>query len=217
MSTEQAMEYKHTWVIDRDSRVLRTYLWAWAGDEGCVTFCKLFWGYVFLPLNLLARLVWALLRPLRWAFREDQKRTAQRKAAPAQPKEEIPGRIAEFFARPFPRRIAKMVGFIALGLGGAAAVFGLGWVLWRFGHGLLHDDKVQWVVGYLAFWAVLAVVVAWLDRRYKFDARLEARKARKRADGGVTLGDVFVQGAKAVKTNTCPKVEVRSPDSEAGA
>jgi hypothetical protein len=209
------VELKHTWTLDRDSRLLRFYLWAWEGDPSAVTFCKLFWGYVFAPLNLLARLVWLVIWPLRAAIakaneydkRHAKERPAKERPKP-RPKEEIPGRISVFFARPIPRLVAKIVGALVLLVTAPAALFGVGWVLYRFGVWVATTDA-KWVVGYGLFMAVVFIASHWLDQRYDLDARWEARKARKRAKGGVTLGDVFVEGAKAVKSNTCPRIEVR--------
>lgn len=50
------IDYKHTWVLPRRSLVVRFYMWLWDASPSQVNFCKLFWGYLFAVPALLFRL-----------------------------------------------------------------------------------------------------------------------------------------------------------------
>jgi hypothetical protein len=212
------MTHKHTWTFSGDSKIIRFYLWAWDTDARQITFCKLFWAYIFAPVALAARVLWLLLWPVRIVFvrahESDQRRIAEWKANPPKQKEEVPGRIADFFAREWPRRAAKFVGFgllIPLGLAVAGA---LSWSLYMlvavwFADGVywfFHTEAWQ-TVAILAGYALVVLLTVPLTRF--LEPRLKARKRRKHAAGEPTLTDVLVEGAKAVKSNTCPRIEVR--------
>lgn len=51
------IDYKHTWVLPRDSIVIRFYMWLWNASPREVTFCKLFWGYIFAIPALIGRAI----------------------------------------------------------------------------------------------------------------------------------------------------------------
>lgn len=226
-----ADQYKHTWVLPADSRMLRMYGWMWKTEPEGTTFCKLFWGYVFAPINLLARLVWALLWPLRAVLRpvgRAMKESAAEAAArpeppPKEPKEEIPGRIADFFAQPLTRRVCKIIGLCILVPLALVVLALVGWalvvfiplipvVLGDFVYWFAHTDAwvfVTTVVGVVVTGLVVIYVGDWLDKRYDLEARWERRKERRAAAGKLTFGQLLYHGAIAVKSNTCPRIEVK--------
>lgn len=43
--------------VSEDAWFLKLYLWMWKQEPHEVNFCKMFWGFVFAPLNLLARVI----------------------------------------------------------------------------------------------------------------------------------------------------------------
>lgn len=51
------LEYRHTATISRDAWFLKLWSWAWMTEPENADFCKLFWGFVFMPLNLFVRIV----------------------------------------------------------------------------------------------------------------------------------------------------------------
>lgn len=52
------VELKHVWELPRDSVVIRFYMWLWDANPSDVTFCKLFWGYMFaIPALLFVCLI----------------------------------------------------------------------------------------------------------------------------------------------------------------
>lgn len=220
-------DLKYTWTFSRDNWIIRFYLWTWAADINQVTFCKLFWAYIFAPIAVIVKLLWILTWPLRLLGRGLKRALAReadaRKVTPEPkptkpPKEEIPGRIAEFFAKEWPRRVAKIVGWSVVVPTTLAIAVVLGWVLYMlvavwFADGVywfLHTDA--WLVVVQVVVAILiAGVIALACMHYvpKVDQRRAERRASKREAGEPTLGDVLVEGARAVKTNTCPRVEVK--------
>ncbi len=46
------VELKHTWHVSRVAWYIRLYLWVWDQQPQDLTFCKLWWGYVFMWLGL---------------------------------------------------------------------------------------------------------------------------------------------------------------------
>lgn len=225
-----ADQYKHTWTLPADSRMLRMYGWMWKAEPEGTTFCKLFWGYIFAPVNLVARLFWALLWPLRavlrpvgrWMKEEAAKAESEekrKKRQPKPPKDEIPGRIADFFARPLTRRIAKIVGIcllIPLALVGLAAFVIAGYyvylgvpllVTW-----FLHTDAwvvVVTVLASIAAWLLIVGALMGLNTLFDLDTRWKQRKKRRAEAGKLTFGQLLYHGAVAVKANTCPRIEVK--------
>lgn len=213
-------ELKREWTFSFDNPMIRFYLWLWEADEDEVTFCKLVWGLVLAPLGLLIRGLWMLAWPLRWLTvrtfyrlgEMDRKAKEARKAELK--KEKLPGRAAELFARPWPRRIGGVLGWafvVSLGLFTLAA---LGWGLFMFVtvwlpdgvYWFFHSDAwtvVPFVFGLIALWALTFISVTkllkWRQRRRK----------QKHEAGEPTVGDVLVGGFRAVKSNTCPRIKLR--------
>lgn len=61
----EAFEYRHEARVREGSWFIRLYLWAWEARIEEMDFCRLFWGYIFMPLNLLLR---AIVTPFYLAF-----------------------------------------------------------------------------------------------------------------------------------------------------
>lgn len=51
------LEYRHTAAISRNAWFLRFWSWMWKTSISNADFCKLFWGYVFAPVNLTVRAI----------------------------------------------------------------------------------------------------------------------------------------------------------------
>lgn len=211
----EAGEYKHTLTLQRGVWFLRFYCWMWKADPSKANVCKLFWGYLFAWVSLLARLFWLLIWPLRRLLGRIDWEELDKPSEPKAEKEEVPGQIAEFFARPWPRRIAKGIGILGLVWVAAATGFGL-FLLVPLIPGALAAS-LNWVLVTAVLHGLLLGIVfiivifggtAWLDKRFQWDKRVKERKEQKRARGEMTFGDMFVYGAKAVKSNTCPRIEV---------
>lgn len=66
------MEYKYTWNVSRESKVLKLFNQVWTSDKFYEpNFCILFWGYVFMPLAVILRVVsWPFRKVLKWVNRK---------------------------------------------------------------------------------------------------------------------------------------------------
>lgn len=210
------MELKHKWEIDEDSWYIRLYLWAWKTNKNNITFCKLFWGYVFLWLILLLHLIAApfilvggLLEP--WAAARRAKKpkpTFEPKPPKVKEGPSVPARILDWistkaaavglkvqsFWYDHQNVLFKIVTVLSVVVG-TAVVGILGW---------LFVENITWgillkaviVVGITI--GILAVVIGLI---FAID---KLATPTKRV--GLTFRQAMKQGYVAVKTNTCPQV-----------
>lgn len=57
-------DHLYTWTFNRDSRLIRFYLWAWNASAADLNFCKLFWGMLFSPLAVFFHGLESILSPV---------------------------------------------------------------------------------------------------------------------------------------------------------
>jgi hypothetical protein len=203
-------DLKHEWTFKRNSPLIRFYLWVWDADPKAITFCKLFWGILLAPLCLL------LLWPIGFVLNRvsdylDKRKERQFNQELAQPEdepmsatealaEEAPSfrerqleNVGEFFAKPRPRRVMRIVGMTAMVVGGLAIVGVVGYLVVTNLTGVLV--VLAWIAGIVVTCFVAAGILIVCDRRGVFKAS----------------GRFFRDGFRAVKTNTCPRIVIEQP------
>lgn len=215
-------DLKHEWKFKRNSPLIRFYLWAWDADPHAITFCKLFWGILLSPTLLV---LWPLATGAEWLVERSDARKAARfnQELAARDEEDEPmsatealaeerpsfrerqlENVGEFFAKPRPRKVARIVGIAAMVIGGLALVGFVGWFVVTNIVGVLI--VLAWLAG--GFVAVGLVVGVF----YVLDTRGVLKAGGRKAK---TAGRFLKDGFFAVKTNTCPRIVIDKPSVSA--
>lgn len=243
------LEYKHTAKVSRDAWFLKLWCWAWEMEPERADFCKLFWGYVFMPLNLFIRVIgWPLyklflgLRAVKqWIgrklsptdpfanmthdeWRANRKLEKLKEETNAEKKKKREERIAAFFGRvsaaadrvvgffqatwPFTRWILYAGCFVlAAGLTGGLiwGVIELADVIIGNAAGIGHVLLIVLaIVAGLVIIVSAAVAIVWVLLDTPVGKNL--KWFLKRTFGA--FGSAMLTGLIAIKTRTCPKIEL---------
>lgn len=223
-------ELKHKWQLAEDAWYIRFYVHMWEAEKTDINFCKLFWAYVFMPLALFLRyvfpgpLIWVLSRTFfPWFDARKERRlklaSASGPSIPVEQKETGPSRmmilltaIGRFFAwigfkfESFWFTHRKWILPAFSGLMILASVIGVIAIIviiiktWSTPGFLELLEVVGIVLGAVAVALVVVVALSWFH-----DKRQTKKKNRPNK---MTLRKVLRQGYIAVKTNTCPQIDL---------
>lgn len=204
----------HTWTFDKDSFIIRAYLWLYLADPTRVDFCKLFWGVVFSPIAVLFRGFLALIfglravaiyvaRPIAALLTKlPRPHRNPRPPRPVQEKVEKNGpslgeRILGWFTTHgyILDRLLGVVVVLAI-LGAAAVLISLA---------IQHPIALLYLLGVFVGAAVLVGIVTCLIMLFESDRFREGRKA---------LWEILVQGHHHVKDRTCPIIEIEGLEAD---
>lgn len=247
-----SVELKHKWHVRRDAWYIRLYVFAWSAyslaehakvtpSETDINFCKLFWGYLLMPVAFLFfKPLFHLIDTIVWAVRKIPRRRAALAtgsgptipvAAP-KPKRD-PSRFLTWVSEAFVRlsmrvqavwlRVRKPVLWSLLVLAVLVALAAVGAIVYIIG---TNVDETLRVLGLTALalgvLAVLLVVIVGLERVgfWRMVGRGLQRLGRggKRKVKGGTLGFAGAMrvGYHAVKTNTCPEIVLDGAAASSG-
>lgn len=215
------VELKHTLTVDKSAWFIRFYVWLWEGDIKTITFCKLFWAYVFVVPGFLIR--FGIYEPLsKWVIPWVDRRKARRDSTPkvARPKrytmwpflEVIETTGSKFVMRcsaiwnvaGLPPILGRIL-VALLVLAGVAAASTLVYVA------ATNFGTTQWVLVGILSVAAAVIVGAGLMALGVFE-RLGngvAHGAHAAKRGVLGFRDVMAAGYVAVKSNICPRVEIK--------
>lgn len=221
------VEFKHTLTVDRGASYLRFYVWLWEGDLDKISFCKLFWAYVFavpgmfLRFGIFAPLVWVAAHAPRPRF----KRTAKSLKGPPQ-MQRVLGRIETTGARVVQRfgsawRVVSFGGrlqywggrllMVLGGLIGAGLVAGVGYlVVSYFSTAVIVTAAIAGLIA-----SVAAVLVLKALGVIEVIGDLMLSGGRRARAGALGFFGVMRAGYIAVKSNTCPRIEVTTDKERA--
>jgi hypothetical protein len=211
--------------FDKNSKLIRLYLWAWEGDPEFINFCKLFWGILFLPVAFFFHALFAISGPIvEWllaklpephypTYIELQEGEAKRWARQKAKEEEGPNffqrlltDIGDFFDKIsalFQRHeiIGVIIGYTALGLG--AIGLGGGFIaLWIF-FPITMLVIFAFILGSILLAGLFSLIV------FFFKATRKGETAWSKFTGGFSLiGQFFSTGYHAVKYRTCPAIVI---------
>lgn len=246
------LEYRHTAPIKRDAWFLKLWCWAWEMEPENADFCKLFWGYVFMPLNLFIRIVaWPIIKIIHgikaffgWLgehgenhntityeeHRAKMKLEAVKNAENEEKKKRREDRIKAFFGH-IGSAADKVVGFfqstwvatkwIVYLIGVVLCLALAGVLIWGVVEivGLIAGDvsgvlRVTGIVFAVIAGIVIVVAIAvgliWAFVETPLGAAL--KRFFKRVFGA--FGSALYTGLVAIKTRTCPKIELIEEDAE---
>ena len=209
-------ELKHAITVSRSSWFVRLYLRVWQASEKDINFCKMFWGYVFMPVAFLLIALWFVTTPIRhYADRSAEKRVKRYRTisipeaeARADKLEKLIGlaervigvvrRVVDLCrpaGRLFVRAIeSRAVLYLVVAAAGAVGLGAVGFAVYL----IVNNLHLAWimaasVVGFVAAIGVAVGIGVWLDD----------------SGTGLKFGGLVVGGLKSVKTNTCPRIEVK--------
>lgn len=244
-----SVELKHKWRVPRRAWFIRLYIYAWSFysvadreksgvSERDINFCKLFWGYLLMPLAFLViKPIFHFVDVLVWLARRVPRRTAvldtgtgatMPGAGPAPPPpSKGPSAILGWVGDAFAHLILKVQGvwlrvrtpvlWLSFVLAGTVAAASLGVAGYLVATNL---DAVVVGLGYGAAFVLAATILVLvgvaLDRAGVWRAvGWKLRGGGRKAKHG-TLGFVGVMrvGYRAVKTNTCPEIVLDDGDLE---
>lgn len=232
------VDYKHTWVLPRNSIVVRFYMWLWGASPRDVTFCKLFWGYVFCVPCMVGRLIgWPL-----WVIGNAIMESAEKRAdLPASPEKVARKRARDQRAQRNLRRIEttgvhfvmafttvwRYLRYPFVVVCGLAVLASMTLLVRQLA--TAWSDVTVDVLLYAGLFVALMVFVAlpaglglaWLTIHGKFTpVRRSVDWATPRVL--VTLAAPFVfffwvmkMGFISVKSNTCPRIELSDEKTDA--
>lgn len=252
------LEYRHYAKISRDAWYLKIWCWAWMSEPENADFCKLFWGFVFLPLNLFIRITafpfWLLFRGIRAVLlwidaklpeREEEHMTHQEYMAKMKKereeeearlqkhlrrKKEREAAISAFFGRigmvadrivgafqtawPVIRWVFYLVGLVlALALAGAL-VWGMTMLVPLIADNLWPIAQVVLFMLGVVLALVLGITILGGTGYFFTETNKGLETRRMVKSGGSTFLHAMYVGLCAVKTRTCPKVELIEEESK---
>lgn len=232
------MEPRFTWQLREDAWYVRFYLWLWLASPRDVNFCKLFWAYVFVIPGLILHGLWAAAEWLSKIGAAGRERRALAKAkeenepyVPPEPKgpnfmqryldwigEVASKLVMKLTPNPATKRVLGIVGMalmVALGIA-VIVVFFYFLIAWW--------STTRWILlvaAVLLAAVLLGILTANLLERAGFFTWLEQRPPgnhrffrgiasffRGIGRGIKEFFHVMGLGFHAVKSNTCPKVEI---------
>jgi hypothetical protein len=253
------VELKHTLTVDAKAWYIRFYVWLYEDKLDQITFCKLFWAYVFAPVVLILKGVIEGVFAIRESARAYAKRPRKTKPVPTKsfktpkpvrPKREpAPWQMAFLHATEtagsktvmalqavghalhplWAFTKSKLFGRILLVLG---ALIGVGICAGIVGFIIAFWSTTQYVLyGLIAMTAVAALIYLLLRKGFTFignnlrktlpfwrwlDYALVDVRDFLRLDkfergvkkSGMSFAKVMKIGYVAVKSNTCPRIEV---------
>lgn len=243
------LDYRHSAQIRRDAWFLKLWCWAWESEPESADFCKLFWGYIFMPLNFLVRVIaWPILKIIngvKWVFHkigsigdDDSIMTMTHEEYVSKRKlEELKDEENEEKKKRHEERLAKFFVTIAAGADRMVSFFQSTWVVtkWVFYAiiavimlafaavivwgvvelvGLVAGDvsgvlEVTLIV--LAVIAAITVSVALVTSIFWIMIETPVGRALKRFFKRIfgAFGHAMYMGLIAIKTRTCPKIELK--------
>lgn len=206
------MTNRKTVEISQDAALIRLYAWAWEADKAKIDVCKLFWGFLFLPVALVLQGIEAVHRAYRRRFPKKEKPQAEPlvlKDYPEPKRHDFLVRFNDGFlnwrlkhsraleAIGFLTRVAFWVGAVAVSL---AFIVGVAYVV------ITSPLKVLLVLAIILGFIAVSVLTVFLVER--FSPRLTASGRRI----ATSTGRFFrATGAiiRSFKYKTCPEIKVR--------
>lgn len=178
----------HTWTFDKNSKLIRYYVWVWEASIRQLNFCKLFWGIVLSPIGLVAKfLIFILANTLGRLIKA-------RSDSPPKTSEDLLDKLVKriekisgfFLNRPI---IGKIIGrgFVGLWVAGLLTLLVLAFI----SHFWLTLLYIGGTLGVVALIAGILLIVAHFNKPFK------------------RFGQFLYHGYKSVKTRTCPIIEVK--------
>jgi hypothetical protein len=245
------LDYRHTAAIKRDAWFLKLWCWAWEMEPESADFCKLFWGYIFLPLNFLVRIVaWPVIRivhGLKAVFKkigsigdgnlamttlEESRAQRDLEALKDEESEEKKKRreerIAKFFGVvgsiadrvvSFFQSTWKVTKFVFYAIIAAVMLVLAGVIVWGIVElveligtdvsGVLHVTLIVLAI-IVSITLFVAIFTAILWTLVETPVGRALKRFFKRVFGA--FGSSMYTGLVAIKTRTCPKIELVDPD-----
>lgn len=227
------VELKHTLTVDEKAWYIRLYLWLYEATVSEITFCKLFWAYVFFIPVLI---IWCILHLVFITVQEIDKSKNKRKIKAAikpflhhswtilfwlthgKQEKDTPSwqirfleraettgfRLVNFLSPVWALTRTKTFGRILLGLGVLIALGTIGTVIVLF---VVFWGTTKWILIGAAASLVLAGVFRLLLSKFPLDSIYFYIDR-------IILNflRIMMIGYVAVKSNTCPRIEIQKED-----
>lgn len=207
--------------LDRNSKLVRYFLWCWDAKVEDLSFCSMFWGILLSPVaiiggHVLGRSIVGWIDFGNWTSEKIQSRPKKPKKV-KQPKEisklaKSLDKMIEFLTRH--KRFFEIASGIVIGIGAGTCVVT---VLGYLGY-YLFTETITFLEVVGALMAGTIVMVAFLLALKKIVASVLPEKiAEFFCSIGRNIkfiGSFMAEGERAFKTRTCPKVEIIGADSE---
>lgn len=227
---------KHTWTVDEKSWKIRFYLWAYKGDLATLTFCKLFWACtVAAPFAILLRLVSISIPKSK---PKDKKDVAEKVQTKSERGADWAMRFSGWIGRAVDYLVAKtqplgaflnrhplvglitrilvLSGGVVIGLGG----LGIGFYFWQ-DYSITSLEFVGGILGGVIAIAGISIGLAILADHYSKKFRVFGdwlyRTLTPLGHFFMGIGQFLAMGYYAVKTRTCPRIEVATNGSDVSA
>lgn len=200
-------ELKHEIVIDADSWFVRFYLWLWQVDEDSINFCKLFWGYVFMPIALLVHLGVFVLGPaVRYLLRKQAERKELAASEPrlefiSKPKEKKPSRLWVWLDRFEGSRAARYSAYFFWLVALLLALAGAGLLVYLIVNHLVVSGII---VGATLLTVGIVMLILWF-----ITTPAAATTGAVAFKIELSFRQLLKGGYQAVKTNTCPRISLK--------
>ena len=212
------VELKHTITVPHNAWFMRLYrrVWSFTDEPSNPTFCSLFWGYLLMPLGLLLWVVlFCTLIPVAAAADYVVEHKTKAPSALGGEVKKQPSRLLRAFtvlaarikfAWDFACPVLRVVGWGLVACAGLAALGGSGYGIYLLaplvGSNVLPILMwIGFVLGGFLTIAILLWVGCAITNKWHLVARLGASLK--------TFGHVMAIGYVAVKSNTCPRIELR--------
>lgn len=213
----------HTWQLTADSKLLRYYTWLYGAGTENLSFCKLFWAVVASPVALVIRAVAFVIHKL--PDRKPKAPKVKGEKAPSAPPVAaikfaawlagVADKIAaawqpvSAFLKKHPG-LGKLVRPVALVVGAAAVLGGLvfGFYEWNsLASTSLYTILIVIGIAIALFGIAIGIATLTSDKEARIEAWLEA-KLTPIGHGFRYVYRFFAFGYHAIKTRTCPRVEI---------
>lgn len=207
----------YTWEFDKNSKLIRAYVWLWEADESSINFCKLFWGTLFCWVGLFLKALKPLFERLEARLnRREQAVRAFHQSAEYMQAQRIKRELKEARGPNRAQRCLTSIGAAADKvaalcqtkpiklLGKVFAVL----VSVAAAGALVFSMVVGWKV-WLVLLAIAAIAVALIGLVALIASVISPSFVEKIRNGGRFVGAFLGEGFHSVKHRTCPVVVVR--------